>query len=526
MFSFIAVNTKNFFVQPAVGSPLYNSKLTFDGTKWSEFCLTLEGSNSTLLQTSNGTFTPTHKARDVAASNKIVIIVGPDDTHFFTGSLAGIRIYDRALTEDEEAALNTCEGDSTGTVEFTTSTFGGFGPIKNIAKFRAKKSSICGNEEKKKFLIVTQMCGRYEDMKDMCEKMGGRLPSRKLDYIEDIADGYFYTQCDNQTSLQYLVLESENYPNSCDALEVVILSNQKYAYKNTTVDCKKDLHFVDCILSQDYYTNRHTSSGNVKTLVPVSVRQRVAFSNDNGVIISYGTCKKSDNTCLYSLSLEDGVLYYEVQQQSSLILGRKRWYPVDEFSGMGHSHKDFLVTKCNESSYTCDSGACINVTSRCDGTIDCDDSSDEGIACKYLIPLPTTYWKNACPEKSPRVSMDTRDNAVNDVLMNNNEFQITLNTDVTWKDPRINFTMLLPGNKYQLPEENITELWKPRIYLLNGGYTNNLNIAKRTSLLESFYVKTNTSGANFVHDLREGERRAMKIKLIQRIVKYELASFN
>ncbi|XP_047737925.1 acetylcholine receptor subunit alpha-type acr-7-like [Hyalella azteca] len=148
-------------------------------------------------------------------------------------------------------------------------------------------------------------------------------------------------------------------------------------------------------------------------------------------------------------------------------------------------------------------GVCIDIKLRCNGEVDCDDSSDEGAACSNILPLPTTYWNKMCPTPAPVIRMRARSLGVNNVIMNNNQIEITLFTDLTWIDSRINFTMLLVGTIYQLPDENLTELWRPQLFLDNGGYNNNLNIAKRTSLLENFYVRTNVTGWNSFHETRE-----------------------
>ena len=163
------------------------------------------------------------------------------------------------------------------------------------------------------------------------------------------------------------------------------------------------------------------------------------------------------------------------------------------------------MTVCGNDYFTCDSGACLNLTKRCNRVLDCSDSSDEGESCSTLMPLSPSYWKHMCPgrQKSPAIASDITSLGVNDVLMNKNQLEITLIVIIKWSDERLNFSGLIEGIPFQINTSYLTDLWRPDLVLPNGGYTDNLHIAKRESLLETVYVKATKKGENSVLDSRE-----------------------
>lgn len=55
--------------------------------------------------------------------------------------------------------------------------------------------------------------------------------------------------------------------------------------------------------------------------------------------------------------------------------------------------KNMTLTTCEEGQFTCDSGDCISIESRCDNAKDCLDSSDEVIS--YLNMSKLLYRSNS-----------------------------------------------------------------------------------------------------------------------------------
>ena len=56
---------------------------------------------------------------------------------------------------------------------------------------------------------------------------------------------------------------------------------------------------------------------------------------------------------------------------------------------------EMTLSRCFSNQYTCDSGNCIILSSKCDTNIDCEDKSDE-INCAYM-KLPSNYAKELIP---------------------------------------------------------------------------------------------------------------------------------
>ena len=78
-------------------------------------------------------------------------------------------------------------------------------------------------------------------------------------------------------------------------------------------------------------------------------------------------------------------------------LGKPRESAFGNFF-LGTKQQQILsLTGCRESEFTCNSGSCVHMDSRCDRKADCEDSSDER-NCKIVSVDPTKYVKDNPPQ--------------------------------------------------------------------------------------------------------------------------------
>ena len=53
------------------------------------------------------------------------------------------------------------------------------------------------------------------------------------------------------------------------------------------------------------------------------------------------------------------------------------------------------LSSCDDDEFTCDDGSCINMSLKCDASVDCEDGSDEK-DCKIIVP-DIGYQKHLTP---------------------------------------------------------------------------------------------------------------------------------
>ncbi|XP_066965860.1 uncharacterized protein [Macrobrachium rosenbergii] len=150
-------------------------------------------------------------------------------------------------------------------------------------------------------------------------------------------------------------------------------------------------------------------------------------------------------------------------------IGRRRWTIAGDRCQRGELQATLLFTLCDESQYTCDDGSCVPYEQRCDHKTQCQDFSDEK-GCSVII-LPQGY-SMAIP---PPVSSDDPLElffcqeiiSVREVNIAEFRVQIDVRQTVKWRDARLNFRNLRPGdfsNRVK-PSEG---LWLPEFYIESG----------------------------------------------------------
>ncbi|XP_023335729.1 uncharacterized protein LOC111706994 isoform X2 [Eurytemora carolleeae] len=160
-------------------------------------------------------------------------------------------------------------------------------------------------------------------------------------------------------------------------------------------------------------------------------------------------------------------------------LGRNMWEVNDTTCGRDDVLTQLTLSACSSSEYfTCDSGECVQLPTRCNGTLECLDESDEH-DCS-MVQVDETYMK-AMPPELPgginplNISLQILQFDKIDTL----ELTITLTVEIRiqWIDPRITLdsidtTVDEDGKivKTELEESSREQMWLPldHIFFYNG----------------------------------------------------------
>ncbi|XP_068216480.1 uncharacterized protein [Palaemon carinicauda] len=109
---------------------------------------------------------------------------------------------------------------------------------------------------------------------------------------------------------------------------------------------------------------------------------------------------------------------------------------------------EYLLTYCEGEDFTCSDGSCINIVNRCDQVTHCPDNSDE-LNCG-ILQLPVGYTPNLPPpsfDGAPLLmKIAVEITSVREFNLVGFSMQLDMIQSVTWKDGRLTFANLRPGD--------------------------------------------------------------------------------
>ncbi|XP_066941401.1 LOW QUALITY PROTEIN: uncharacterized protein [Macrobrachium rosenbergii] len=109
---------------------------------------------------------------------------------------------------------------------------------------------------------------------------------------------------------------------------------------------------------------------------------------------------------------------------------------------------EYLLTYCGDNDFTCSDGSCINIVNRCDQVTHCPDNSDE-LNCG-ILQVPTGYTANLPPPSFDRgpllMKIAVEITSVREFNLVGFSMQLDVIQSVTWKDARLTFANLRPGD--------------------------------------------------------------------------------
>ena len=153
--------------------------------------------------------------------------------------------------------------------------------------------------------------------------------------------------------------------------------------------------------------------------------------------------------------------------------GKREWTIVNDTCSTEETEKKVLnLSPCDSSSFTCDDGICIPMTSRCDQKLDCEDVSDEK-NCKIVILDEKSYLKDKPPP--PLGGLGIVDVKIRMELYNILEisevtsvFRTQYKLFMEWKDPRITFWNLKNDTTLNIMTSSEKEsIWMPTLMFFN-----------------------------------------------------------
>ena len=152
--------------------------------------------------------------------------------------------------------------------------------------------------------------------------------------------------------------------------------------------------------------------------------------------------------------------------------GRFRWEIANSTCNEGVTEiRTLQVSTCRDDQFTCDDGACVPLSTRCDSIGDCEDVSDEK-QCKLVSMDKNKYLKDRPPTPiftdkfQVNVSIDIR--SVLDIQEVKMVLKLLFILDLSWFDNRLQFYNLKDDdNMNTLTYEDQEKVWTPTVLFDN-----------------------------------------------------------
>ncbi|XP_053634161.1 uncharacterized protein [Cherax quadricarinatus] len=179
----------------------------------------------------------------------------------------------------------------------------------------------------------------------------------------------------------------------------------------------------------------------------------------------------------------------EEDVEARMVEKRPKGYPTGLTSWQAEGDScgrqvEYLLTACSEGDFTCSDGSCVSAALRCDQVTDCADSSDE-LNCDVL-QVPHGYSRELSPptlHKQPfKIILRLEVTSVRVFDLVAFTMQLDVLQSVTWRDARLTFSNLLPGdfnNQAKVSES----IWLPIIMIKDSARSPTDVVMRRQGLL-------------------------------------------
>ena len=257
--------------------------------------------------------------------------------------------------------------------------------------------------------------------------------------------------------------------------------SEKLTQLNPTV-CEKEYNFdwSPCVICSVPHTLERAV-----TLTLSGMCDRSAFdtfyhmeNDENGAVIYSGfdssmiRYDSKKNLWILTIEHKPDIVATCDSELTSFVLGNHDWKVTNDlgcYSG-GTELKRLSFSTCSLDQYTCNDASCVDLVSRCDGKVDCEDKSDE-LDCR-LVEQSQAYKKHLPPppqgdgtKAKVKVSIEVINVAGIDEIGASVEFQFML--QMTWQEVRLNFLNLRESGRSNLETQEMEYLWVPKLVFYN-----------------------------------------------------------
>ena len=438
-----------------------------------------------------------------------------DETQAFSGNVTQVEFWKVLLSTNDIIRLANCDSPSLKEDERVVSWGSNFWRASEAYFVTKPDKYVC--ESKKELYhsyYIHSAKTSYKHFKAACDQLAGEIPiittskdtqalsglqTKHNQIIRSLPDGT-YDECSiGQSSKFWLGLKKDSkgvwenpynpYSNLSNFVTTESSFNCIYMFDSRQIEleqCDNPMACGVCDLNKVY----GTEAGQYLKLKGIceeelfhvydldyyvfgTFHSRPLFK---GISLSYMHYNDTDERW-YIRSLREPSKYLVTVRQIPVDLptGTWMWRVGSEGSICGLAEgelRELTFSRCFPNKYTCDSGDCIPLSSKCDTEIDCDDKSDEH-NCDYM-KLPKNYAKELIPRDEAGGALVVHMNisflafpVINTV---NLKFTVDFFLNLRWYDLRIDFRDLNNVTLLNsLSPADRDQIWVPKL-----GFTNAL----------------------------------------------------
>ena len=407
---------------------------------------------------------------------------GYDKEASFSGMIVDFHFFSRVLSSEEVLAMAGCR-------EPPSDSFVSLGSnwvLRNVSVSSIARKEMC--KEKARFFLFTMSIFLPDILKE-CRKVNGYVPG-----VEE-----------KKAIKQDLRMQLERF-HAYIKLFILINCTQT---KDSQLSCLT----LRIIWDDGDYINTDVKLIKKYTYFP----HFMCGVKDGATLKLLGLPKKIQRTTdsVYTLNMQEGKLILRGVRRSFILYENRKWclYLINttnhvactntpsNFPPMGRKLWSFTnetititLSGCKEDQFTCDTGHCISLNSRCDTLKNCKDGSDEDNCNVIRIENTQRRSVTGVPFKPLQVEAIVDLISVPKIHLSDNNFVSALWLRLSWTDERLQFFNLLPDSR----KLSLNNMWRPEVVLspVNGD---------SKARLESAKVRRVCDGEPVVYSMGEGE---------------------
>ncbi|XP_047482401.1 uncharacterized protein LOC125034558 [Penaeus chinensis] len=492
-----------------VYSPVQSETAIFPG-RWYHMCIAADSEGGKGIVYLNGQASEEEmKDRNILTNGSLVLgqetdMVGGgfQAEQSFSGIITAFNLYSRALSQEEVHALGNCSGGVAegDLVAWSTSSWG-INPeaaTEGLVKVVEVLPSEYCNPQRFDFSVFGKRMP-FKDAWNFCRHLKTRITiprsneeNRVLyEAVEGLAQqcqppnhnkGFFWLGAKDEVE-EGEWRDEENVPLNYTNFEGAARSNSKdcsgllvppYREVWDEMSCGNTYHF--CVTCQELQPvvmkMRGLCEENEKEAWFRMERvesDRPNFRGFSKYYISYGN---NLTWSLVNMWTRETVAFY-FTYNGGLPFGTHNWTTTTNYDicekPEGSLHA-LALSACYPWEFSCEDGACINLTERCDLRVNCPDNSDEK-GCEKLL-LPEDYLPALPPpgvEPGPLgLNITVRIQGFSQVDIRDMKLTVDLSTTISWHDLRVRYQNLKPlaDLNYMDP----TSVWTPTVEFVNADF--------------------------------------------------------
>ncbi|KAF2350195.1 Neurotransmitter-gated ion-channel ligand-binding domain [Trinorchestia longiramus] len=316
------------------------------------------------------------------------------------------------------------------------------------------------------------------DAESVCLKVGGSLL-----HVPSISDEAIIGFTINVLgeSLSNFWVKSDN-GSSCVFISVSVSG----VWQDTPEDCSFLRRSICSIPSSKtfYFIGMEYTDETYRTPMK-KVRDALAWDAEYDWRLEYS---ESDYTLYFMNSISLEVYANTDFMDMNELMGRTSW----TMQSTPPKQVTFTLTSCDVNQFTCSNGECIDLLHVCNFIVDCADFTDEQL-CNYTQKRPSYYDNQLSGQGKLQVNLTLDLLRIQELDMQEGTLKVSVRAVAMWRDPRVVFHNIHPGNATLVPKDDATFYWQPNI-VMEGVINEDTNALSMDAEPGKMYITADTPG--------------------------------